>query len=409
MTTTAVRSAPPRRGVAGASAAALLAATLVTFLGASAAPTPLYALYQEAWGMAPSTTTVVFGVYALGLLAALLVVGRLSDHIGRRPVLLGAIALEAVSVAVFLAAGDLTALIAARVLQGLATGAATAAIGAAILDVAPTLGPIITGAAPVAGMGLGALGSGALVQFAPAPMRLVYAVLIVLLVAEAVGVARLAETAERRAGAVASLRPTVSVPPQARRAMLVAAPIDIAVWALGGFLMSLGPALTTQVTGSHAPLAGGATVFALTGAGALAIVGLRTVPAVRVMLIGAPTLAAGIVILLAGAQFGSVVLFFAGAVVSGVGWGAGFQGALRTVMPLAGPNERAGLMSAFYVLSYLALCLPAIAAGIATDRFGLTAVTDAYGVALIVLAALAMAGTLAMSRARTATAAGRAD
>lgn len=409
MSTTTVRPAPPRRRAAGASAAALLAATLVTFLGASAAPTPLYALYQESWGMAPSSTTVVFGVYALGLLAALLVVGRLSDHVGRRPVLLGAIALEVVSVAVFLVAGGLTALIVARVLQGVATGAATAVIGAAILDVAPAIGPIITGAAPVAGMGLGALGSGALVQFAPAPMRLVYTVVIVLLLVEAVGAARMAETAQRRPGALASLRPTVSVPAQARRAMLVAAPIDIAVWALGGFLMSLGPALTTQVTGSHAPMAGGAAVFALTGSGAVAILGLRTVPAVRVMLIGAPALAIGLVILLAGAQFGSAVLFFAGAVVSGLGWGAGFQGALRTVLPLAEPHERGGLMSAFYVLSYLALCLPAIAAGIATDRFGLTAVTDVYGAALIVLAALAMAGTLAMSRSLAAPAAGRAD
>ncbi|WP_017541429.1 MFS transporter [Nocardiopsis halophila] len=399
MSTTAVRPAPTRRG-AGTATAALLAATLVTFLGASAAPTPLYAVYQEAWGMASSATTVVFGVYALALLVALLVFGRLSDHVGRRPVLLGAIAVETVSVVAFLAADGMSALMVARVLQGLATGAATAVIGAALLDVAPALGPIITGAAPVAGMGLGALGSGALVQFAPAPMRLVYAVLIVLLVLEAVGVWRAAETAERRPGALASLRPAVSVPRQARRALLVAAPIDIAVWALGGFFMSLGPALTTDVTGSHAPTAGGAAVFALTMSGAVAILVLRTVPALRVMLIGAPVFAVGLLVLLAGVQAASVWLFFAGTALAGFGWGAGFQGALRTVLPLAGPHERAGLMSTFYVLSYLALCLPAIAAGVATDAFGLTAVTDVYGGALIVLAVLAAAGTLAMHRSQ---------
>ncbi|WP_150253357.1 MFS transporter [Nocardiopsis deserti] len=378
---------------------ALQAAVLITFLAASSAPTPLYALYQDTWGLPSSTLTFVFGVYALALLAALLLVGRLSDHVGRRPVVLGAIALETASMAVFLVADGPGALITARVVQGLATGIATGALGASLLDTSPARGPLINSVAPVAGMAAGALGSGALVQYAPEPMRLVYVVFIVLLLAQAVGIRALAETAPRRPGALASLRPAIGVPEQARRAMLVAAPIDIAVWALGGFYLSLGPSLTRAVTGSTAPLTAGAAVFTLTISGAAAVLILRSAPATRVMLIGATALATGIAITLAGAHLGLSAAFFTGTAVAGIGFGAGFQGAVRTVVPLAAPHERAGLMSSFYLLSYLAMCLPAITAGIAVDALSLITVTSYYGAALIALAALAAVGTFIVHRA----------
>ncbi|GAA4912752.1 MFS transporter [Streptomonospora salina] len=388
-----------RRGVPSGAATAIQAAVLVTFLAASSAPTPIYAVYRDSWQLAPSALTVVFGVYALALLVALLVVGRISDHTGRRPAIVGAIALEAASMVVFLAADDLAPLIAARIMQGFATGAATGALGAGLLDSSPTRGPVVTSVAPLAGMGAGALGSSVLVQYAPAPMRLVYVVLLVLLVVQATAIATLGETAERRPGALASLRPAISVPRQARRALLVAAPIDIAVWALGGFYLSLGPALTAAATGSADPLVGGAAVCALTVSGAAAILLLGGAPALRVMLVGAPALAVGVATTLVGVHTGGTPVYFAGIVLAGIGFGAGFQGALRTVVPLAAPHQRAGLMSAFYVLSYLAVCLPAVTAGIAADTAALGTVADVYGTALIALAVLAGVGTLMISRA----------
>lgn len=387
-----------RRRRSPAWAAALHASIIVTFLAASSAPTPLYARYQDAWGFAQSGATVAFGVYALALLAALLLFGRISDHVGRRPAVLGAIVLEAAAMAVFLAADGLPALIAARTVQGVATGIVMGSASAGLLDAAPRRGPLVNAVAPMVGMGAGALGSGALVQYAPAPMHLVYAVVLVLFVLQAAALTAVSETTEREPGALASLRPRFSVPPQARRALLVAAPVDIALWALGGFYMSLGPAVTTSVTGSASPVAGGAAVFVLTMAGAVAVLLLRSAPALRVLLIGAPALAAGVAITLAGVHTGLTAVFFAGTAVAGIGFGTGFQGALRTVVPLAAPHERAGLMSAFYILSYMSLCVPAITAGIATDTFGLTAVTDVYGAAVIALAVLAVAGTLAIAR-----------
>ena len=127
----------------------LQASIAVAFLAASSAPTPLYAAYQAAWHFSPITTTVVFGVYALAVLAALLVVGSLSDHIGRRPVLLTSIALQAASMLVFTTAGSVSALMAARIVQGIATGAALGAVGAGILDIDRAKGTITNAVAPI--------------------------------------------------------------------------------------------------------------------------------------------------------------------------------------------------------------------------------------------------------------------
>jgi MFS family permease len=130
----------------------LLASILVSFLAASAAPTPLYGLYQERWHFSPVTTTVVFAVYALAVLAALLTFGRLSDHVGRRPVLAVAIAVQMLSLVVFVFANGVPTLLVARLLQGLAAGAATGAVGAAMLDIDRVRGTLANSIAPGIGI-----------------------------------------------------------------------------------------------------------------------------------------------------------------------------------------------------------------------------------------------------------------
>ncbi len=120
----------------------LLASIVVFFLAASSAPTPLYAVYQGEWGFSPIVITVVFGVYALAVLAALLTVGSLSDHVGRRPVLIAAIVLQATAMLMFAAASGVSTLLAARVVQGLSTGAAMGAVGAGMLDLDRTKGAL---------------------------------------------------------------------------------------------------------------------------------------------------------------------------------------------------------------------------------------------------------------------------
>lgn len=378
-----------------------LAITLLTFLAASSAPTPLYHLYQEGLHFSAGMLTLIFGVYALSLLVALLTVGSLSDHLGRKPVIFTALLLEMLAMLLFIHEDSVAWLIAARTLQGFATGMATAVLGAALLDTDRQHGPLINSVAPLLGMACGAMGCSLLVEFAPFPTTLIYWTLLSLMVLQAVYVWRLPETVSRIPGALASLWPTLHVPLQARRALWIALPVDIAVWAMGGFYLSLAPSLVRAATGSTSNLIGGGLVAVLTLSGALMIFSLRNRPADKTLRLGAVLLAVGVALILSAVHAASLPLFFLATLIAGSGFGAGFLGALRSVVPLALPHERAGLMSAFYVLSYLAFCVPSLLAGNLTRTFGLIATTDAYGVSLIVLALSALAALPLQDYTRT--------
>lgn len=374
----------------------LQALVLLTFMAASSAPTPLYGIYRDSWGFSAIMLTVVFGVYAISVLLALLMFGSISDHIGRRPVIVGALLLDAVSMAVFMTATAVPALIVARLLQGLATGAATSALAAGLVDLDHQRSPLINSVAPMIGLAVGALGASILVQFAPAPMQLTFFVLAVLLLVQALGACFLPETAAQRPGILAAMLPVVTVPAHAWRILFLVAPIDIAAWALGGFYLSLGPTLTRHVTGVDAPVMGGVMVFALTASAALAVLLLRSWPARRMVTFGAGALVLGVTTTLGGVVAGSGGLFFVGTAVSGTGFGLGFLGALRMLLPVAQPHERAGLMAAFYILSYLSFSVPVLMAGFLTNAFGLITASVYYGGALIVLAVAAWVGTRSM-------------
>ncbi|MGY2414846.1 MFS transporter [Pseudomonas pergaminensis] len=377
-----------------------LAITLLTFLAASSAPTPLYHLYQEGLHFSAGMLTLIFGVYALSLLAALLTVGSLSDHLGRKPVIFAALLLDMLAMLLFINEGSVAWLIAARTLQGFATGMATAVLGAALLDTDRQQGPLVNSVAPLLGMACGAMGSSLLVEFAPLPTQLIYWTLLALMLLQALYVWRLPETVSRIPGALSSLRPTLHVPPQARRALWLSSPVDVAVWAMGGFYLSLAPSLVRAATGSTSNLIGGGLVAVLTLSGALMIFTLRNRPADKVLRLGAGLLAIGVTLILTAVHSASLPLFFIATLIAGSGFGAGFLGALRSVVPLALPHERAGLMSAFYVLSYLAFCLPSLLAGNLIRSFGLIATTDGYGAVLILLAVGALIALLLQDSAR---------
>src|ERR1700734_88850 len=237
------------RTLSPALAFGLLASIMVMLLASSSAPTPLYATYQAQWGFSAVTITVIFGVYAVAVLLSLLVFGALSDHVGRRPVLIAALVIQAGVMLVFAFAGNVELLLVARVLQGLATGAALGAIGAGLVDLHPGRGPVANATGAMAGTASGALGSALLVQLLPAPTELVYLFLSAVFLVQALGVLLIEETSARVPGARRSLSPTLSLPPQVRPAVWVAAPSLVAVWTLAGFYTSLGPSLAQMVAG----------------------------------------------------------------------------------------------------------------------------------------------------------------
>jgi predicted MFS family arabinose efflux permease len=380
-----------------AKAAFLLQASIsVFFLAGSAAPTPLYALYQHEWGFSPITTTIVFGVYAVAVLVALLIVGSLSDHIGRRPVLLTAIAVQAATMVLFVTAHNVPMLLAARIIQGLATGSAVGAIGAGLVDLHRTRGTVANAVAPITGTAAGAIGAGLLVQYLPDPAHLVYLVLLGIFIVQWIGVLLMAETGTRKPGALATLRPRLSVPASVRGPVLAAIPALIAVWSLASFYGSLGPALVGQLAGSQSAVLGGLALFILAAVGAVTVLVLRAAPPRQLMMLGMGTLLAGVGVTVAAITAGSAAVFLIGTAVAGVGFGAGFQGAIRTVLPLAAAHERAGVLSTMFVVSYLALGLPAVIAGyVVVHGGGLLTSAREYAVAVMILAALAI---LALAR-----------
>src|SRR5580658_8588396 len=233
------RPAPPRP------AFWLVAGVLCLLFFGAAAPTPLYGIYRAQLRFSTTTLTAVFAVYALVLLLTLLVFGSVSDYLGRRRVILAALAVTVGACALFLAAHSVGLLFAARALQGVGVGAAIGALGGALIDLQPEgggLAPLITAAAPGAGLGAGALGASTLAQYGPEPTRLVWWLLLGASVAAAAGIRAMPEPGTRRPGVLASLRPRVSVPRQARGTFAIAVPCLVAVWALAGLYQSLGPA-----------------------------------------------------------------------------------------------------------------------------------------------------------------------
>jgi MFS family permease len=389
-----------------------VAVLLVLMLAASGVPSPLYRVYQQEFGFSSGVLTTIFGIYSFALLASLMVVGALSDHVGRRPVLVAAFLLEAVAMVLFLVSDGVGWLLAARVVQGLATGALTSTLGAALLDLQHRerpLGAFINSASPGLGLSLGAVGAGLLVQFVPSPTDWVFAVLTVVFVLASAGILLLLpETSPRLPGALASLRPQVHVPPAHRRAFVVALPCLLATWALGGLYASLGPSLLSDVFGIDNHLAGGLLILALNGTGVFGSLAVRGSAPERALVTGALVFAAGVAGTVAALVTGSVTALFVAAVVTGLGFGAAFLGAVAIITSGVAAGHRAGLLASIFVIGYLAFSLPAIAAGIAAGRIGLERTGEIYGVAVIVLALSAAAG-LVLRRRRGADPVTQAD
>jgi MFS family permease len=371
-------------------------------LFAASAPSPLYVVYQARWHFSPIVLTSVFAVYALALLVALVLAGSLSDRIGRRPALLVALTLQILAMALFVGASGVGSLFGARILQGLGTGMGTGAISAALFDLqplaAPALGALVGSVAPPLGLAAGALGSGLLVQYGPDPLHLVYWVLLAVFAAGICLVLAMPETVASRGGWLRSLRPRVGVPREVRSSFAAVAPGVIAMWALSGLYLSLGPSLSAALLRSDSHVIGGLVIVALTGSGALASIGTRGWPPDRAIVWGSAGLAGGVVVTMLGLQTESTMLYLAGSVVSGLGFGPAFSGVFRALTGRAPADRRAALIAALYILSYLAFSLPAVAAGIAVGRLGLHTTALVYGGAVVALSVIATGLYLLQSR-----------
>lgn len=397
-------AAPRRSKLPSGVAFAGSAVTFISLYLAAGAPTPLLAFYQERWGFPAAVLTLAFAVYAIGFLAAMLTVGSLSDHVGRRPVLIGALFVQLVATLMFLAAPDIGWVIAARVVQGLATGAATSAFTAALAELAPPnrkkLGSILGSVGMTAGLAVGALLAGFAIQFTPEANTIIFAVLAIVTVLGIVVVALSPESVTRTPGALRSLIPRISVPPAARREFAAAAPVIAAIWMLAGLSLGLAPTIVRNVFHLNSGLVNGLSGFIAPATAAVVAVALGRLSPRNGMTLGIYASIAGTIGVVTGVLAGSLALMIAGLVITGLGFGAAFSGSLRLIMPLAGPQQRAGIVAAIYVVAYIAFGLPVIIAGQLAAPLGLMPTVVGYGGATVVLALISLISQFGISRGR---------
>ncbi len=369
---------------------ALVAAVIALSLISSGTPSPIYESYRELWGFSPAVLTLVYATYAFGVLAALLLAGSVSDRVGRRPVLLVALAVLMGTTLIFMAASSVAWLFVARGVQGLATGLALGAASAALLDLHPRRDPagagLTNGVASAAGMGIGVLISATLVQLAPAPRVLPYVAVLILFALAFAGALRMPEPVQsRRPLTLTPQRP--HVPADLRRTFSLAALGVLSSWSIGGLFLSLGPELSATLFHTSNHLVAGVGVFVLAGSGAAAqLVFGRTAPWLGAAA-GSVALAAGLLLIVASAAEDSTALFLGGGVVAGAGFGVAFLGALRTLSAAIPDEHRAQVMSALYVVAYLSISVPAIIAGVLVTPLGLVTTFEIFG---SVVAAIAL-------------------
>lgn len=376
------------------------AMTVFSFAGAmliaasSSAVTPLYHLYQASMHLTPFWITIVFSSYVASLLTALLTVGGLSDYVGRRPVILVALLLNASAMILFSEAQGVGQLILARMVQGLSVGVGTTALGAAILDTNRARGPLLNSVTAFLGMTAGSLGAAALITFASDPLHRVYEILLGLTALLIVLLYVMPESSTRKEGALASLRLQVRVPPQSRAILARLTPANVAAWALGGLYLSLMPTVVATAMGIASPWVGGVVVAALMLTAAIAVATFRNWPVRRLIVMSTSTLGLGVAITMIGIQQQQVAALLAGTMIAGAGFGSTFSGTLRALLPTAEPHQRAGLLSAFYLQSYLAFALPAVVAGLSVPYTGLATTAYIYGAVIILLAFISMMASL---------------
>ena len=361
--------------------------------------TPLLVTYKEQWQFAPSMLNVAFAAYAIGFLGAVLTLGSLSDHIGRRPVLIGSLIVQLASNIVFLIAPDIGWVIAGRIVQGIASGAATAAFTAALVELAPAnrkrLGTILGSVSLTGGLAIGSLLAGLAIQVTPAANTIVFTTLIVLTVIGGIVVIFSPETATRTPGALRSMIPRVAIPRAVRTEFFAAAPVVAAVWMLAGLSGGLAPNMVRSVFHLDSGLLNGVAGFVAPAVSAVIGLSFARVESRRAMSIGIYASIIGAAGIIGGVLAGSLAIMIIGQAIAGVGFGASFTAALRLIFPLAAAHQRAGVVAAIYVVSYLAFGLPIVIEGQLVEPLGEIPAVVCY-TALAVL--LALTSLIAQSR-----------
>jgi MFS family permease len=356
-------------------------------------PTPLYPIYQSAFGFSQLMITIIFAAYAFGVIAALVITGRWSDQLGRRPLLLAGLACSVISDLVFWQADGLAMIIAGRVVSGVSAGIFTGTATVAVLELAPpnwrVRATFFATAANMGGLGLGPMLAGVLSEYLPAPLALTYLVHTALAALALLCVWWAPETVVRPAHPKLSLQ-RLKVPPEVRSVFIPAAIAGFAGFAVCGFFTSIAPAMMGKVLGYDNRLLIGVVAGSIFIASTVGQFMQDKLPLRLRLPTGCATLVISVIPVALGIYMQSLALFMVGAVVAGMGQGIAFRAGMGAITAASPPTERAAVTSTFFVVAYIAISVPVIGIGLMASVISLQATGIIFSVFVGAMAALAL-------------------
>jgi len=365
--------------------------SLVAAFATAAAPIPVYNIYRAEDGFTNFAISMAIVTYSVGAGIGLLVLGRLSNHLGRRLAAILSLGLLLLGCVLLLNVHVVSTLLAGRILMGVGTGLASSTLTSYIVDAAPAkpqwLASVASSQGPMLGLAVGAIESGALVQFGPLPRDVIYLVCIGFLSLSAALITLSPETANPTPGAWRSMLPKISVPARVRHLLPVAAAVFLATWAIGAFYQAFVPTLVEEQLHTHSPLILGLVFAAYMAPSVLgAPIGGRF-PSDVAQRIGMITFLAGVIGVIAAVGVGRLTLFVLATVIAGAGQGIAISASTRGLLEGSTLAERAPIFSAVYLLCYSGATFPSLISGELSKAYSLPQIALGYG-GLALIAAL---------------------
>ncbi|MER8393168.1 MFS transporter [Mesorhizobium sp. M1340] len=379
----------------GRAATAAVAAMIAALFAGSTALTPLYIIYKQVFGFSQITLTLVYAVYVIGNLAALLMLGRVSDVIGRRPMALAGMAVAVVSAVVFLFAENVAWLDVARILSGLGIGVGAGTGTAWLAELLPTddksQAATIATSTNFLGLGLGALGAGLLAEYAPWPLRLTFVVYLAMLATVTLLVWRTQETVSRPGKlADVSMRPRLSVPDAIRASFVAPAVTGFGAMALVGFYAALAPSILAQQLQVANHAVAGALFFELSIVAAATIVATTRLSSRAAMFAALALMIPTVALIVAAQVFASMATMIAGTALCGVAAALGYRGGLQVVNEIAPADRRAEVVSAFFICCFCGNALPVIGIGVLSTMTSATVASGAFAGMIVIFSLVAL-------------------
>ena len=386
--------ATPRDELRGAAATAAVAAMIAVLFAGSTIVTPLYVIYQQQWGFSHITLTLVYAVYVIGNLAALLVFGRVSDRIGRRRTALPAIIVGMVSALVFLFAEHVISLYVGRILSGLSigVGAGTGTAWLAELVEEKERAATIATSANFLGLAFGALTSGLLAQFAPWPLRLSFIIYLVAMLAVAALIWQTRETISDPDPKLtdAPLRPRLAVPREIRAQFVAPAVTGFGAMALVGFYAALIPSILAEHLHQPSHAVAGGMFFELAFMVAASIVLTQRLASRTAMLAALVLMVPSVALLVAAQVLESMLTMIAATAVCAVSTGLGYRGSLQVVNQIAPEDRRAEVVSSYFVCGFSGNALPVVGIGIISSLANPIVASSAFAATIVAFAVVAI-------------------